>query len=171
MVQKHLVDRIKCGKLQGLNYWDKLSDLRLYSQERRRERYQVIFLWKISQGMVSGYDLQFTSDMGRRARVIIPKAVVRAAPSAVRNARERSLGVRGAQIFNLLPEHIRSMNSQHVDFFKNHLDVFLSSIPDQPTVTGLGRAAESNSLLHQLPMFYTQTVRTNQKVDIFIEKP
>jgi hypothetical protein len=158
LVQKHLVDRIKCGKLQGLNYWDKLSNLRLYSQERRRERYQVIFLWKISQGMVSGYDLQFTSGMGRRGRIIIPKAVVRAAPSAVRNARERSLGVRGAHIFNLLPEHIRSMNSEHIDYFKNHLDVFLSSIPDQPTVTGLGRAAESNSLLHQLPMFYTQTV-------------
>ena len=49
MVQKHLVDKIKCGKLEGLNYWDKLSNLRLYSQERRRERYQLIFLWKISQ--------------------------------------------------------------------------------------------------------------------------
>jgi hypothetical protein len=72
--------------------------------------------------------------------------------------RERSLGVRWAQLFNLLPENIRSMNTDHVDFFKNHLDVFLSSIPDQPTVTGLGRAAESNSLLHQLPLFYSQTV-------------
>ena len=91
-------------------------------------------------------------------RTIIPKTVVRAAPSVVRNARERSLGVRGAHIFNLLPENLRSTNTNHVDLFKNHLDVFLSSIPDQPTVTGLGRAAESNSLLHQLPMFYTQTV-------------
>ena len=70
-----MVDRIKCGKLQGLNYWDKLSDLRLYSQERRRERYQVIFLWKISQGMVSGYDVDFTSEGGRRGRSIVPKSV------------------------------------------------------------------------------------------------
>ena len=31
--------------------------------------------------------------------------------------------------------------------FKKHLDIFLSGIPDQPTVTGLGRAASSNSLL------------------------
>jgi hypothetical protein len=44
--------------------------------------------------------------------------------------------------------------SDHVDLFKNHLDVFLSSIPDQPKVTGLGRAAESNSLLHQLYLLY-----------------
>ena len=52
-VQRHLVNRIKDRRLDGLNYWDKLKELRLYSQERRRERYQVIFLWKISQRMVS----------------------------------------------------------------------------------------------------------------------
>ena len=75
----------------------------------------------------------------------------------VRNARERSLGARGAIIFNILPENIRSMNTDHIDTFKNHLDVYLSSIPDQPTVTGLGRAAATNSLLHQLPIFNSQT--------------
>ena len=48
-----------------MNYWDKLSELHLYSQERRRERYQVIFLWKISQGMVSCFDIEFTHTMGR----------------------------------------------------------------------------------------------------------
>ena len=106
--------------------------------------------------MVSGYDLQFNHTMGRRGRSVIPKTVVRAAPTVVKNARERSLGVRGAKIFNLLPEHLRSMNTDHVYLFKNHLDVFLSSIPDQPTMTGLGRASESNSLLHQLPIFYSQ---------------
>ena len=157
-VQRHLVSKIKDSKLEGLNYWEKLGELKLYSQERRRERYQVIFLWKISQGMVSGYQVQFTSDMGRRGRSVVPNSVVRAAPAVVRNARERSLGVKGALIFNLLPDKLRSMNSQHIDYFKNHLDVFLSSIPDQPTVPGLGRAAESNSLLHQLPLFYSMTV-------------
>ena len=70
-------------------------------------------------------------------------------------ARERSLPVRGAQIFNLPPATLRSMNSDHIDLYKNHLDVFLSNIPDQPTMTGLGRGAETNSLLHQLPLFYT----------------
>ena len=132
-VQRHLVDRIRDTKLTGLSYWEKLSELRLYSQERRRERYQLIFLWKISQGMVSGYDIQFSSD-GRRGRSVIPNTVVRAAPSVVRNVRERTMGVRGARMFNLLPE----MNSDHIEVFKNHLDVFLSSIPDQPTMTGLG---------------------------------
>ena len=158
-VQKHMVNRIRDSKLDNLDYWEKLQELRLYSQERRRERYMVIFLWKISQGLVSGYDVEFSSDGSRRGRIIVPKTIVRSAPSIVKKARERSLGVRGAQIFNLFPANIREMNTEHVDTFKNHLDVFLSSIPDQPTVTGLGRGAETNSLLHQLPLFYNLTVK------------
>ena len=156
-VQYNLVKQIKDPKLLGLNYWEKLREFRLYSQERRRERYLIIFLWKLSQGMISGYDVTFTSGEGRRGRIIIPNTVVRSSPALVRKAREQTLGVKGANIFNLLPEKLRSMNSEHVDYFKNHLDVFLSSIPDQPTMTGLGRAAETNSLLHQLPLFYNLT--------------
>ena len=98
-VQRHLVGRIKDVKLEGTNYWENLRELRLYSQERRRERYQVIFLWKISQGMVLGYDVQFTSEDGRRGRKIVPNSIVRSAPALVRNARERTLGVKGAQIY------------------------------------------------------------------------
>ena len=156
-VQYNLISKIKDSMLSGLDYWEKLQILRLYSQERRRERYMVIFLWKISQGMVSGYDVTFTSGGGRRGRSIVPNPVVRSAPSMVRNAREHSLGVKGAKLFNLLPETLRSMNTDHVDYFKNNLDIFLSSVPDQPTMTGLGRAAESNSLLDQLPLFYNLT--------------
>ena len=157
-VQHHLIARIRDSRLTGLNYWEKLQELRLYSQERRRERYQLIFLWKISQGMVSGYDVHFTSLGTRRGRTITPNPIVRSAPTMVRNTREQTLGVRGAQLFNLLPENLRSMNTEHVDTFKNHLDVFLSSVPDQPTMTGLGRAAHTNSLLDQLPVFYNLTI-------------
>ena len=155
-VQHNLISRMKDTRLNGLNYWEKLKSLNLYSQQRRRERYQLIFLWKISQGLVSGYDVNFTSSGTRRGRTIIPNEVVQSAPALVRNARENSLGVRGARMFNLLPDNIRTMNTEHVDMFKNHLDTFLATIPDEPTMTGLGRAADNNSLLHQLPLFYTQ---------------
>ena len=71
----------------------------------------------------------------------------------VKKARESYLGVKGARIFNLLPSTIRNINSDNVAHFKKELDSFLSEVPDQPTVAGHGRAAESNSLLHQLPLF------------------
>ena len=78
-------------------------------------------------------------------RLGVPKIVVR-------RARENSLAVKGVNIINLHPGTIRRIRSQHVDF-KNHLDIYLSSIPDQHTISGLGRAAPSNSLLHQIQMF------------------
>ena len=73
-------------------------------------------------------------------------------PVAVRRAREASLAHRGVAIFNLLPRGLRDMASDHQDRFKSNLDVWLSEIPDQPTVPGRQRAAETNSLLHQVPM-------------------
>ena len=149
-VQKHFLSCM--DSLKEVSYWEKLKMCNMYSQERRRERYIIIFIWKISQGLVKGYDLKFTSTDGRRGRTVIPHAIVNTSPASVRKARESSLGVRGAKLFNLLPLNLRNLNSSCVDTFKKNLDDFLSNIPDQPTVSGLGRPADTNSLLHQIPL-------------------
>ena len=46
--------------LEGLDYWDRLKLLRIYSQERRRKRYAILLIWKISQGLVDEYGINFT---------------------------------------------------------------------------------------------------------------
>ena len=130
-----------------MSYWEKLKQLKISSQKRRRDRYMI------SQGLVKGYSVDFTSEGGRRGRVALPQGVVQSSPAMVRRARESSLGVKGAKMFNLLPPMLRNINAVDVDVFKTALDNFLTKIPDQPTVAGLGRAAESNCLLHQLPLF------------------
>ena len=56
------------------------------------------------------------------------------------------LSVHGALLFNLLPKSLRNENSGDSLLFKNHLDIFLSGVPDQPTMPGLVRAAVTNSL-------------------------
>ena len=152
-VQRHFLSQVAGTEVKELDYWEKLKALKMSSQERRRERYLIIFLWKISQGLVNGYNVEFTSVHGRRGRTAIPGDVVQSSPAQVKRARECSIGVKGAKIFNLLPNYIRNINSEHVELFKCSLDTFLSEIPDQPTVAGLGRAAESNSLLFQIPLF------------------
>ena len=53
----------KIAGMEGKDYMDRLASLSLYSQERRRERYQVIFIWKIGQGLVHGYNLEFISQI------------------------------------------------------------------------------------------------------------
>ena len=139
--------------MEGKDYIDRLASLKMYSQERRRERYQTIFIWKISQGLVQGYDLEF-SNSDRRGRMVIPHEIKRHAPAAVRRAREASLSVKGARIFNLLPVWIRTLNGVTVDEFKTKLDQFLTGVPDQPTIPGRDRAASSNSLLDQLQIIF-----------------
>ena len=82
----------------------------------------------------------------------IPNNIPRHAPARVRQARERSLGVHGARLFNLLPRSLRNEDSRDFSLFKNHLDIFLAMVPDQPTTPGMVRAAISNSLLDQVPL-------------------
>ena len=152
-MQRSLLERIRGTRLEKASYWDKLRILRLYSQERRRERYLVIFIWKIYQGLVERYDLTFTNPDSRTGRKDVPYQVHRSAPACVRKARESSLKVKGVQLFNLLPVQLRNSEHGDVEMFKNHLDIYLNNIPDQPTIGGLVRAAQTNSLLHQIPLY------------------
>ena len=43
--------------MQGLNYWEQLGELKLYSLERRRERYIAIYIWRIFEGHVPNFDM------------------------------------------------------------------------------------------------------------------
>ena len=152
-IQKSLVRRINERRLVGLSYWGKLKALHLYSQERRRERYMIIFIWKITQGLVSGYSLSFTPLSDRTGRKAVPSPVIQSVPAAVRNARAGSLSFRGAQLFNAMPLSLRNSDHGDIPMFKNHLDIFLENVPDEPSVPGLVRAARTNSLLDQIPLY------------------
>jgi hypothetical protein len=151
-VQRHFLSQVSGDEVSSLDHWARLKQFKIYSQEPRRERYMVIFLWKISQGIVKGYSV-IVSVIGRRSRTTLPRDVVQSSPSLVRKARESSIGVKGARLFNLLPAHIRKIDANNVETFKKSLDSFLTDIPDQPTIAGQGRTGESNSLLHQIPLF------------------
>ena len=148
-VAKHFTAQV--AGLKDMDYWERLQSLHLYSQERRRERYQVIFLWKVLQGLVQGYTVT-TQHSPRRGRVVEIPAYCRNAPAPVRRAREASLSVKGARLFNILPRDLRDASTGTVDQFKGRLDDWLSNVPDQPTIPGRQRAAETNSLLDQVKM-------------------
>ena len=116
----------------------------------------MIFVWKISQQLVSGYDMSFTSTASRTGRKVVVPPAVNTAPAAVRRARAGTLAVKGAQLFNSLPLTLRNSDHGDVLMFKNHLDIYLENVPDQPTISGLVRGAETNSLIHQIPFYENQ---------------
>lgn len=153
-VARHFTAQV--SGLDDQDYWERLHSLRLYSQERRRERYQIIFIWKVLQGFVQGYSVS-SQQNPRRGRLIVLDRYHSTAPAPVRKAREASLSVKGAQLFNSIPRSLRDISTGTVDQFKAGLDSWLSSIPDQPTIPGRLRAAQSNSLLDQAT-FSTLTI-------------
>ena len=109
------------GGMEGLDYWERLGVLNMYSQERRRERYQIIFIWKVSQQLVKGYNLPFKHNP-RRGRLVDLPPVVGGCPAVVKNALEASLRVKGAKLFNLLPTELRGLDGVMVDTFKKGWD-------------------------------------------------
>ena len=97
--------------MAGLDYWERLVSLSLYSQERRRERYQIIFLWKVAQGLVQGYNATFIQSE-RRGRLMVLAPLCNQAPSAVRKARESSLRVRCARLLRVgVQKFLKSVDS------------------------------------------------------------
>ena len=54
VLQKAFFNRI--DGMHHLNYWDQLTQLKSYSLERRRERYQMIYTWRIIEGQVLNFE-------------------------------------------------------------------------------------------------------------------
>ena len=56
------VQRSFTKRIYGLNqmdYWDRLVHLHLFSVQRRRERYMIIYIWKIIHGLVPDIGLNY----------------------------------------------------------------------------------------------------------------
>ena len=108
--------------------------LDLLSQERRCERYIIIFIWKISQGFVR-LCYAFPAKFKERP-VSRYSSLDKTMPSPVVNAQEALIKVKGAHLFNLIPCELLGMSGVTAETFKAHLDEWLSTILDEPTIPG-----------------------------------
>ena len=155
-VQKTFTKKI--GGVEVLDYWQRLSHLQLYSLQRRRERYDIMYVWKIIENIVPNpvissefssrnfINVVMSSRLGRKC--VVPSTPSRAT-TAIKNIRFNSFHVHGCRLFNALPASIRNITGLSVEQFKHSLDVFLYSVPDRPHLPGLRKfcPVNSNSLI------------------------
>ena len=137
-----------------MNYWDALKELGLYSLQRRRERYQIIYLWSILEAKVpniistSGSPLIRTQSEAdsRNGRTIRVPTLKRSPFSSLRS---HSLPFYGAKLFNSMPRSLRNLTDISKVTFKRELDVWLNNILDQPLIRTYTqyRLANTNSIL------------------------
>ena len=162
-VQRNFICKIK--GIQHLSYWQQLQELSLYSMERRRERYILLYTWQIIEGKVPNIDSPDHASIKaawhpRRGRSCAVPGVSLHAPKRFQSLRYSSFGVVGPRLFLVLPVNIRNISGCTVETFKLHLDRFLATVPDEPQVRGYTpmRRAESNSLLHMAQLAAPQRV-------------
>ena len=141
-------------EIQNQDYWTRLKSLCMLSQQRRLERYRIIYTWKILEELAPNCGLT-VQPSGRRGREFkVP--LLRGKPS-IKTLRSQSFQVNGPQLFNSLPVNIRNLTKVSVGEYKEKLDKFLMKIPDEPKVDGLTpgacnqwTAAPSNSIIDQV---------------------
>ena len=143
----------KIHTLQNENYWGRLKKLDMFSLERRRERYQIIYVFKIMQGFIPNLtDEKFKIRVdvsARRGRMCKLPTINTLSLASVTTMIESSFFVRGPKLFNCLPAHLRNFDGT-ADTFKNRLDRFLKTVPDQPCLPAYQQPATSNSIIDQL---------------------
>ena len=136
-----------------LSFWERLDRLELYSLERRRERYIIMYTYKIIEGLVPNFeDQRFsikTHYSVRMDRVCRVPAINTSSTAKIRNMVEHSFAVQGPKLFNCLTPALRNFQGSF-QAFKTKLDIFLSKVPDKPCTPGYHQSAASNSILVQL---------------------
>ena len=139
--------------VSSLDYWSRLKSLKLYSLERRRERYLIIYVFKIIHKLVPNYKMQRysikTCITNRRGRLCIIPPLNMQTSAKIRTMIETSFAVRGPKLFNSITDDLRNYNGTVLSF-KNKLDKFLARIPDQPCLPDYPQPVTSNSIPDQL---------------------
>ena len=111
--------------MRGLNYWEQLGELKLYSLELRRLRYITIYIWRILEGHVPNFDMtpvsfQWHPRPGREC--LVPRVSGTASSSSIQRVRYCSLPIKGPSIFSSLPRSARNITDCKVETFKAGLD-------------------------------------------------
>lgn len=140
-LQRTFTNRI--DGLEDLNYHDRLKALNLYSLQRRRERFCMITMWKISQNLhPNQLDLEFyeTHRFGVKCR----RKQFKTKKVHIKTIQHNSFSSIGPALFNCIPRRIKEKET--LTSFKAALDKFLKSIPDTPPLSGYP-TVNGNSIL------------------------
>ena len=142
----------KIPEMRSENYWIRLQKMKMLSQERRMERYRIMYIWKILENKTPNCGVQLAPENPRLGRKCAIPQLQNNGRRAIQTLREQSLQCEGARLFNCIPMKLRALHS--MEEFKEGLDQWLMTIPDQPRMGNLVPEAvcgitgrQSNSLL------------------------
>ena len=136
-VQRYFTSKIR--DISHLDYWERLKILGLYSLERRRERYAIIYTMKILKGLVpnfsdDSYKLKTYINQRSGLKCIIP-AIRIGSSDRLKAMKDGTFAVKGPNLFNCIPKALRD-TTLSINSFKAKLDIWLKGVPDTPKLLG-----------------------------------
>ena len=139
------VQRLFASKISGLSeftYWERLQKLKLMSLQRRSERFIIISVWKILNGISpNDINIQTSTSERRGLRAVVPP-LCKVSSAHCQSIYDSSFGVVGPKLWNCLPANLTIITNKTT--FKTALSNHLAQITDQPPVDGI---ASDNSIL------------------------
>ena len=147
-VQRDFTSRIH--GLDQMSYWERLVHLKIYSLERRRERYIILYAFKIIAGLVPNPGITWHFSLRRGVLIDIP-FISQKSSGFAQSLKFNSFFCKTARLFNCLPIDVRALTGS-VDSIKYNLDNFLRKVPDEPRLVGYTQSARScsNSIYDQI---------------------
>ena len=116
---------------ENFDFWTRLHRYKIKSQQRRSERFRIIYTWKILEKLLPNCGLSWTENdkTGHICTIPVPnhKALDR-----VKTLKLLAFQTRGRKLFNSLPFTIRELTGCSLNVFKNKLDRYLNLFPDTP---------------------------------------
>ena len=132
--------------MEDFDYAQRLKALKLYSIQRRHERYKIIYAYKIKEKLVPNisedYGLQFFCSKRHRYRCKIPSYPLH--HNKAGRARDDLFTLTACNLWNAMPKYIRNISGKSVDHFKRRLDKILMSYPDIPRCSATGTLKDSH---------------------------
>ena len=149
-IQRQFTSKLEDG--MELNYWERLKQFKLYSLERRRERYLILYVFKILKGLVPNPGLSWDFNDRRGLELLYPP-VNRGGLRRFQTLKHHSFFMKAVRTFNCLPHHLRCMNwSADMCTVKSLLDKFLTQVPDEPRLSdyNVSSRSASNEIVEQI---------------------
>ena len=129
--------------MAGLSYTERLAVLKLYSLQRRRERYIVIYVWNILEGLVPNlYPPICSKTSDRRGRTCRSSHINVGRLGTLEYNSFSPVCLTNCLYLYVIPLHVCSIHS-----FKKQLDSYLSTVPDSPCLPGFNNSLDHGDCL------------------------
>ena len=131
--------------MQGLSYPERLTVLKLYSLQRRRERYIIIYVWKFLECQVPNFFPLIRPRISERiGRACITSYI---GVGRLETLAYNSFRWHAIRMFNKLSLFLRNTTVCSVYSFKKKLDLYVSTVPDIPCQMGFNNSLDHGDCL------------------------